>query len=300
MTTTYILIDASYFIFYRVHALYSWWKLSHPDEDNINLHENPEFIEKFISTFKSKLLELPKKLNLLPSKKTKLSKTLEFEQTIDENENSPKIQFIIGKDCPRQNIWRLNIYSKYKATRDNYENKESFNPGHFFKMVYSTNLFETTLQNEGYSSTTLFNDCLEADDCLAICSRYIYENTQSNVYIITSDTDYMQLINDRTKLFNLKYKPVNTEKNSLGKPSVDLLFKILTGDKSDNIPSTFKKCGKKTALKYCNNVELLKQDLEKKNAYEQYKLNRRLIDFREIPQELQNNIITQIKNHKLV
>ena len=29
---TYILIDISYFIFYRYYALIGWWKLAKPDE----------------------------------------------------------------------------------------------------------------------------------------------------------------------------------------------------------------------------------------------------------------------------
>jgi 5'-3' exonuclease len=43
----------------------------------------------------------------------------------------------------------------------------------------------------------------------------------------------------------------------------NLFCKIVTGDKSDNIPSIFKKCGIKTALKYYNDKNLFEAQLEK-------------------------------------
>ena len=58
----YILVDASYFIFFRVFALHIWWKNAKPDETLGNPIENEEFVEKFKSTFESKLYELKKKL----------------------------------------------------------------------------------------------------------------------------------------------------------------------------------------------------------------------------------------------
>ena len=66
----------------------------------------------------------------------------------------------------------------------------------------------------------------------------------------------------------------------------DLFCKIVMGDKSDDIPSVFKKCGPKTALKYYENKSLFEQQLEKENAYERYRQNKKIIDFNEIPQDL--------------
>ena len=47
----YILIDGSYFVFYRVFALQVWWKNVKPDEELINPFENMVFVEKYVSTF---------------------------------------------------------------------------------------------------------------------------------------------------------------------------------------------------------------------------------------------------------
>lgn len=279
MTHTYILIDASYFIFHRIHALYSWWRLSHPEEANLNMHENEEFVDKFRTTFMDKISQLPKKLGI---------------------EKNIKPIFIVGRDCPRENIWRLNIFPKYKGTRSDYKDKKEFQPGHFFKLVYGENLFQKAFEQCEYSGYMLKHESLEADDCLAITARELQKNKFNIIYIITSDTDYLQLKTEQTHLINMQFKTVNTPKNSLGLPCKDLLYKILVGDKSDNIPSTFPKCGPKTAKKYIDDVDLLKEDLERKHCYEQYKLNKRLIDFNEIPQSMAQTIRTKLIEYNLI
>lgn len=260
--TTYILIDGSYYIFYRLFALINWWKLSHKDELCENLHENTEFVDKFRTIFKSKLKEIPQKLKI---------------------PKEADIHFIIGKDCSRKNIWRNNLYPQYKGTRSDYSKAEN-KPGEFFKLVYNENLFESI---EDININILYNDSLEADDCLAICSKYIHnKNANKKIYIITSDTDYLQLLRPNLYIYNLKFKAVNTKKNTLDTPLKELLYKIIIGDKSDNIPSVFLKCGPKKTISYVNDIEKFERDLIKYNALEQYKLNRRLIDFNEIPNGL--------------
>ena len=46
---------------------------------------------------------------------------------------------IVVKDCPRKNIWRMNIYDEYKKNRI-YD--DSFMGGPFFKMAYNEDLFK--------------------------------------------------------------------------------------------------------------------------------------------------------------
>ena len=71
-------------------------------------------------------------------------------------------------------------------------------------------------------------------------------------------------------------------------------MKILTGDKSDNIKGVFKKCGPKTACKYFDNRELFQQKLkEEEGAMERYLLNKKIIDFNEIPEDLIKNFIEE-------
>ena len=53
--TNFILIDGSYFVFFRFYACVSWWKLAHGTETMGVLHNNEEFVEKFRQLFVSKL-----------------------------------------------------------------------------------------------------------------------------------------------------------------------------------------------------------------------------------------------------
>lgn len=276
MAKTYILIDGSYYVFYRFFALVNWWRLSHNDDPEPikDLDKNEEFVIKFKKILTDKLREIPKKIG------------------IDKN---TEVKYIFAFDCKREDIWRTKIYPEYKGTRGNYNDKD-INPGPFFKIVYQEGIFENLENNGNIDLSIIRNNHLEADDCLAITSKYlIQKNPENKIYIITSDTDYLQLIQPNISLFNLKYKSVNTPKNSLGCRLKDLLYKIIIGDKSDNIPSIFPKCGPKKTLNYINNIELFEDHLKKYNKYEQYELNKTLIDFSCIPTELKNEVIAKLE-----
>jgi len=103
--------------------------------------------------------------------------------------------------------------------------------------------------------------------------------------------DYLQLSTPNIQLYNLKFKKLTDSKNSFNDPKKDLFCKIVTGDKSDGIKGIFKKCGIKTASKYYENPELFKNKLEQENAQEQFAFNKKIIDFNEIPQNLQQEFL---------
>ena len=67
-------------------------------------------------------------------------------------------------------------------------------------------------------------------------------------------------------------------------PETDLLVKIITGDKSDDIPGIKRGTGVKTAEKIVNSGELDKW-LDENNLNEQFLLNSKLISFENIPTE---------------
>lgn len=264
----YILIDGSYYIFYRFHAICDWWRMSHKDTPIPDQPiENDEFVEKFKHTFITKIQELPKKLKI-----------------------SDPCTFIVGMDCHRSDIWRNQFFPNYKATRPVYASLGRKNPGPFFELVYKQNLFETA----GISHR-LYMSQLEADDVIAITTKYLlHAYKDATITIITSDTDYLQLIQPRVQIFNLHHKPVQTEKNSFGCSQKDLFCKIIMGDRSDNIPAIHTKCGKKTAQKYMNNIELFQEKLTEQKISTQFILNELLIDFNKIPDTLQNNMKHQL------
>jgi 5'-3' exonuclease len=267
--TNYILIDASYFIFYRVFALHVWWKNARPNEELVNPYDNEEFVEKFKITFKSKIDEIKKKFKIKDAK------------------------IIVGKDCPQKEIWRMKLHPTYKGGRNEEKNKQA-NIGSFFNLVNKEELFEKA----GVDKIVKL-DKLEADDCLALTAKYLYKKYEdAQIYIITSDHDYIQISNDRIHLYNLKYKSLLDSKAYSGDPKRDLFYKIVLGDKSDNIPGLFNKCGKKTVEKYYDNNNLFIEKLNKESKIIDYQRNEQLINFDYIPSLLvelfYNNILTTL------
>jgi len=238
-----------------------WWKSAYPENPLTDPFANEKFVDKFRKTFVDTVRNLKKKLNV-------------------DSEN-PFI--IVGKDCKRQNIWRNELYDKYKATR---VNDDGFMGGPFFKMVYEENMFQ-----EGGARAILKHPKLEADDCVAIFVKHVIENyPNANVKVITSDKDYLQLAGPKVRIFNLGYKEISEETLG-GSAEADLFCKIVMGDTSDNIKSVLNKCGPKTALKCFNDRPYFDERMKKENAYEKFELNRQIIDFNCIPQNLVDEFV---------
>jgi 5'-3' exonuclease len=238
-----------------------WWKSAYPENLLADPFANEQFVDKFKKTFVDTVKNLKKKLNI-------------------DGEN-PFI--IVGKDCRRQNIWRNELYDKYKATR---VNDDGFMGGPFFKMVYEENMFQ-----EGGARVILKHPKLEADDCVAIFVKHVVEKyPNTNVKIITSDKDYLQLAGPKVRIFNLAYKEISEETLG-GSAEADLFCKIVMGDTSDNIKSVLNKCGPKTALKCFKDRTYFDERMKKENAYEKFELNQKIIDFNCIPQNLVDEFV---------
>jgi 5'-3' exonuclease len=267
---TFIFVDGSYYNFYRYYALLQWWKISFPEEILDDPYQNADFVNKFKKTHIENLQKIPKKLKL---------------------DKSCNPILVVGKDCKREEIWRMKHFSGYKGTRDN--GKGDFKGGPFFKMVYEENLFL-----EGGAKAILKHPHLEADDCIALSVKHVLNKyPDCEIYIITSDKDYLQLSNDNVYIYNLAYKNIASSKSSTGNPETDLQIKIIMGDSSDNIPSVFPKCGPKTAQKCIDDPAFfLKKISEKSEEYQkQYELNKLLVDFNNIPEELQEEFMASIR-----
>ena len=270
MNPTFIFVDGSYYNFYRYFALMQWWKNAYPEEPLDDPYQNEKFVEKFKKTHVENLQGLAKKLKI-PKNVTPI--------------------IIVGRDCKRENIWRNEIFPQYKANRAN-GMEDGFMGGPFFKMAYDEQLFI-----KGGAKAILSHPRLEADDCIALSVKHIANRyPQCHIYIITSDRDYLQLNAHNIDLYNLTFKNIAESKSSTGNPEDDLEIKIIMGDTSDNIPSVFPKCGPKTALKCIENPEFFKKKLEEKPEYAaQYELNKKLVNFSCIPENLVEEFMSTIK-----
>jgi len=271
MNPTFIFVDGSYYCFYRYFALQQWWKNAYPDEPLDDPYENITFVDKFRKTFIDNLEQIPKKLKI--------------------HKEAVKPILIVGKDCKRENIWRNELFKDYKANRANGQ-EDGFMGGPFFKMAYEEELFQ-----KGGAKAILKHPRLEADDCIAISVKYLLSKyPKCKIYIITSDRDYLQLNADNVNLYTLTYKNLAEGKTSTGNAENDLRIKILMGDTSDNIPSVFPKCGLKTAQKCIEDEVFFKKKMgNNQEYYERYELNKKLVSFDEIPNELVEEFMETIK-----
>jgi 5'-3' exonuclease len=263
-TTNFVLIDGSYFVFYRYFALNVWWKNAKSgDKPDISCNDDPAFIEKFKKTFESRIAEMNDCLGLASSIK------------------------LAAIDCKRADIWRNHIYPDYKLTRTK---DDEFGVSKFFKLTYDEKLFEAS----GVDATLMYKH-LEADDCIALTTMHLRATyPDAHIWIIANDHDYLQLQDDHVHLRNLKYQDLTQSKNSSGDSQQDLFCKIVAGDKSDNIRAIFKKCGIKTARKYYQDQDLFEKALAAEpNAEDLYCLNRALVDFNYIPSDLAEGFRTE-------
>lgn len=255
-----MLIDTSYFIFYRYFAVYNWYKLANKQAVEVDgLLQDAMFIDKFDKLFEECLLTLSKKHGV-PLKNT-----------------------VFVKDCSRDSIWRCQHFPEYKKCRD--DRGGVFN-GDIFKHCYASLIpalkAKHAIQDYEHKGA-------EADDIVSVFAREL-QGKGCQVVIITNDNDYLQLIGDNTRIFNLKHTDISQRLKG-NTPEEYLAIKILMGDKSDNIPAVFPKCGEKTAAHLASDGDALLKKLSKCESYvTQFELNKLLIDMSCIPLQMQSDI----------
>ena len=143
------------------------------------------------------------------------------------------------RDSPKEKNWRKVDFDTYKDNRklNVLKHKQSvFHVGSLFKYVYNE-IFETISKRCGFKILKV--DRAEADDTIGVLCYLLPTNI--NITIITSDTDFLQLlVQPNCRVFDLQGKSLDQKLN--GKtPKEYLLSKIILGDKTDHIPSCFSK-----------------------------------------------------------
>lgn len=259
-----IFLDISYYTFYRYYSIVRWFSFAHKDEENPeDWSTNEKFMERYKASYWSPMLKLIKKYKL------------------------SEHQILVAKDCHRKDIWRKELFPDYKANRDytDFAGKGVFN--------YTYNVLLPKIIDENNLSC-IEHGCAEADDIIAVAFKHFRQEKQTDMfYIIASDADYYQLHDENTqqiKFHNSKIVEIKPKQIA----SIELMVKILMGDKADNIPQCFPKCGPKTALKIAQGEKTLESVYNKyPNAETQYELNRKIIDMNEIPQHIIEEIVSK-------
>jgi 5'-3' exonuclease len=254
--TPIMFVDASYLSFYRFFATKRWLQFSHPEIDlkTVVWDQCEPFMKKYEVMYMKSLQKFIRDFNV------------------------PLENVVFVKDCPRSDIWRNALYSEYKGTRE--ATNRSFTGGLVFKYTHMTII--PSIQDK-FKCKSMRIPKAEADDVIAVCVKHIRAVSPGRkIVVITSDTDYVQLIDEHTEIMTLRQQ--NMRKKSTGCRELDVFIKVVRGDKSDNIPSCFSRVGDKTATKmYQNRALLEKYFASHPNSRDQFELNQQLIDFNNIP-----------------
>jgi 5'-3' exonuclease len=159
--------------------------------------------------------------------------------------------------------WRYELYDNYKyaLTRVREPVWEQFN-----EML---NMFEAFLRRKGLIVSR--TDGAEGDDLMYIWSMYYGSIKRQPVTIVTGDSDLRQLITRNISVYNNNSKNLKMFCDSknvdfwikslqdvevIGTQPFDvLLYKIIVGDTSDNIPKLKKGFGPSTFTKFMNGIQ---------------------------------------------
>ena len=226
--------------------------------------------------------------------------------------------------CSEGRSWRKDYYKKYKANRTEARASLTEHEQEADKIFWES--FDTFCQfiNDKTNCTVLQDKQLEADDLIA---GWIQQHPKDKHVIISSDSDFAQLVSDNVKQYNGisntlttidgyftdKGESVVDKKTGQPKKAPNpewLLFeKCMRGDPTDNVFSAYPKIRKTKLLEayedrkaqgfVWNNLMLAKwvdHEGVEHRVKEDYDRNRELIDLTQQPDHIKEIITNTIKS----
>jgi len=264
-----LLIDTSYWLYYRFFSLRNWYFRAYPEKYNnndknsfnadYNWFEDEVFMNKYKKLFIENIKKICKKFKIKLNNVifcidcphndiwrktyiTKLNEKIDInnEKIINEkNKNETNNNEDNYEDNNEEHERVKELIQEYKGTRLESHKKNRFNSFNIFN--YMKTIFLPTLKDDNNNPIKILScsQC-EADDIIGHFTLYIKNvNIQKlpTIYILANDNDYLQICNNTVKLINGvgKIISISQESNSNNIGDNYLLSKILLGDKSDNI-----------------------------------------------------------------
>lgn len=179
-------------------------------------------------------------------------------------------------------VWRKDIYKLYKAKDVEDEDIYYQETLDACEMLYDFICKHT-------AAMALRVDRTEGDDIIGVL---ISNSSGVKNVILSSDTDYTQLLDENTKLYSLPQKKYRESED----PAYDLFLKCMRGDRSDAVESAFKGI-RETKLKkaWTDKVDMLNllntKRPDNRTVEEVLSLNYQLIDLTMQPDWVKENII---------
>jgi len=167
--------------------------------------------------------------------------------------NTSQNEVIVIFDGENSSHSRKNIYPQYKANRHERQvcNFSMFDDIEQEKQAKESQLFRFIDYLQCLPVKIICIDNYEGDDIIAYLTKKFEKNNE--ITICSTDKDFIQLLNPFVKIYNPNKKEFLNEQKVFEKyeiyPQNFLLYRILTGDSSDNIPNV-NGFQLKTLLKY--------------------------------------------------
>ena len=192
--------------------------------------------------------------------------------------------------------WRKEIWPRYKESRKGKRDKLDTIDWNVYFLEFHRLLNDVA---EFLPFKVIKVNNAEADDIIGIIAL----NINKSFVIISTDKDYLQLSSKRIKIYNPLKKKFVEESN----PEEFLIKQCLMGQSKDDIfnvltPLDFN--GKRKPGIGEEKVEKIIRNgyenwLLSENAVDHFELNKKLIDFNLIPENIKENIIKKYKEYRL-
>lgn len=283
-----VVVDQSYFEYYVLFGAVNKFTKRKPTEAKV-LIKAPEDTDQsnlpdllVNSTFRKILKEMT-------MKRCEVLDWVLKQNFQDEFDVADQVDIVFAQDDRVSKSFRKDIYPEYKLQR-------AFAPKSFktqpIKEYINDVIFKDLDVEERYGYRFVKVDGAEGDDVIATIMKSL-DGYMLKV-LFASDKDFLQI--DGIKQFDLSGKEVLRKWGDEELSAHDfMMMKLLLGDVSDNIPKVFDKVGPKKALKLIHDKEALKAKLKENQASaKQYKMNKKLICFSEIPKELRDKILEKV------
>lgn len=194
---------------------------------------------------------------------------------------------VLMRDSP--NIWRKDIYPDYKANHT--DHAEDF---YYHDAIEAADMLCDFFRD--YTCSWVFSyKRAEADDLIGV---WCQESDGVDNTILSSDRDFIQLIDERTKLYSAPQDTFRETEDA----SYDLFVKCIRGDSGDNIRSAYPKV-RETVLKAAWNDSVSMLNLVETTLPDGRKVgheldrNISLIDLTQQPYHIRTGIENMFKTH---
>ena len=190
----------------------------------------------------------------------------------------------ISFDGPRGDLSRTAVYPEYKSTRTKMPDDMAVQLG------------EIREATEGFGITIVESETDEADDVIATLAVQ-GRDAGMEVFLVTGDKDFLQIVDEQVKLWNLRSSTSKPEildaaacEQKWGVPPALMLDLLsLMGDASDNVPGV-PRVGQKTALELLQTFGSLDAVLDRAEEFPKKAVRNSLLENRELA-ELSRDLI---------